>query len=253
MKINLFFILMIVLFLSSCTKRNLEKTEEVSTKGYSLDQALDEYVNKTVDFETMAIKAKCKYQDEDRNVSFTANFRLKKDEIIWVSATLFGIEGARAYITPDSVKVVSRLERSYYEESIEGLQEITGLPVNFEMLQNMVTAKILLVDDNSKLSQSEGFYELATTLDDIMATAFIDDANFLIAKQHVEDESSNTEMEVTYSDYEKVEQYSFPFQADMNVTGDNEINVDLTINSVELNPSLNFPFSISKNYDKKEL
>jgi len=253
MRTNVLSILLLVFVLSSCSKKGLQQTEKTSTEGYSLNAALAEYENNTIDFETFALKAKCKYEDEDRNVTFTANFKIKKDEKIWVSATLFGIEGARALITPDSVQMINRIERSYYSESIEKLQEISGLPVDFGMLQNLITGKILLLNEDTSISQTEGKYELATALEGILGIAFINDASFLMSNQNVKDEALNSEMNIEYSEYGKVDQYDYPFQTNIYVTGEKEITLDLSISSVELNEKQSYSFSINKNYDRKEL
>ncbi len=49
---------------------------------------------------------------------------LQKDKIIWISinATLLGIEAFRAVITPDSVKVLNKLDKVYQLRSVSYLQ-----------------------------------------------------------------------------------------------------------------------------------
>ncbi len=253
MNSKLVYLFVLTIILSACSKKNLERTEEKATEGYTLSQALDEYERHTLDFDTFSAKAKCKYEDEDRNLSFTTNLRVKKDEIIWVSATMFGIEGARAYITPETVQVINRLERSYYSESIEKLQEISGLPVDFYMLQNMITGKILLINDGTTINQKDGSYQLQTALEDIFSIAFLDEANFLMTRQNVTDDVLNSEMDIIYSDYQSVGQFDFPYESSVHVTGEKEIKVELDVSSVELNKDLSFPFNINKNYERKAL
>ncbi len=69
-----------------------------------------------IDCNTFSAKLKVHYEGSDgKDYEFNAFIRLQKDKMIWISinATLLGIEAFRAVITPDSVKVLNKLDKIY--------------------------------------------------------------------------------------------------------------------------------------------
>ena len=68
-----------------------------------------------ISFTTFSAKIDVDYQGTDgKKYNVNANLRMYKDSVIWISVTgLFGIEGLRAYITKDSVKILNKLDKIY--------------------------------------------------------------------------------------------------------------------------------------------
>jgi hypothetical protein len=59
-------------------------------------------------FNTLAVKSKAVLSINDKSNDVNMNFRIKNNEVIWVSVTaIAGLEVARALITPDSVKILN--------------------------------------------------------------------------------------------------------------------------------------------------
>ena len=75
---------------------------------------------------------------ENRSQNISGSLRIKKDEAIYVSiAPILGIEVVRALVTPDSVKIVNRLESSYYLGDINLLNRMFNTDIDFYMLQSL--------------------------------------------------------------------------------------------------------------------
>src|SRR5690606_28598736 len=65
----------------------------------------------------------------------TASIRLIRDEAIWISMTaLLGMEVARVLITPDSIKVINRLQSTYICTPFAYLHDFTGSSLYFSDL-----------------------------------------------------------------------------------------------------------------------
>ena len=66
-----------------------------------------------IDCRTFSAKLKVHYESSDgKDYEFNAFVRLQKDKIIWISINaLLGFEAFRAVITPDSVKVLNKLDK----------------------------------------------------------------------------------------------------------------------------------------------
>ena len=85
----------------------LEDTAAIIKSSYNLLQ------NNLIKVSTFSAKVDVKYIDPDgKKYDVNANIRMYYDSVIWVSVTgLLGIEGVRAYITHDSVKLIDKQNR----------------------------------------------------------------------------------------------------------------------------------------------
>ena len=85
------------------------------------------------DFNYLSSRAKFKYQNGKQKLSTTANFRLKKDSVIWVSISKLGIEGARVLATKDGVQMIDKLSKSYYVYDYAQLSQMYGVEIMKEL------------------------------------------------------------------------------------------------------------------------
>ena len=87
-------IFLLVTFLFSCKK-------EIFQFNFTEKKKLN---IKELDFEYFQAKSKIKFDDGFENFSASANVRIKKDSVIWMSvSSSIGIEGLRAIIRTDSI------------------------------------------------------------------------------------------------------------------------------------------------------
>ena len=81
--------------------------------------------------------------------SFTLNVRMCKDSAIWVSLTpALGVEAARVFMTPDSVKMISKvpLNKFVYEGDYSDFQKSLGVPLDFYSMQEIFSGVPLGID-----------------------------------------------------------------------------------------------------------
>lgn len=91
--------------------------------------------------------------------SFGGTLRMRRDQVIQLSVTKFGIEGARIIFTPDSVLLLDRLNKRYLQSSYAQLHELgVSQPLSFATVQGF------LWNDSER-----DFYELSTTLMGLLA------------------------------------------------------------------------------------
>src|SRR5262249_49197021 len=103
-----------------------------------------------IDFTTFSAKIDEEYEDADGNkYDVNVHLRMDKESVIWVSITaLLGIEGLRAYITPDSVKILDKQNKVYIARSVSYLQEVTELPLDLHTLQELIIGNPVFFDEN---------------------------------------------------------------------------------------------------------
>ena len=99
----------------------------------------------TVQSEYTRIKASGKFEQGEESQNFKAEIRMKRDSIIWIelSDPLVGIKAARAFITPDSIAFVNKIQNEYFAGSFDYLNTKLGTRVDFELLQNLILGEPL--------------------------------------------------------------------------------------------------------------
>src|SRR6476620_8459281 len=118
-----------------------------------------------ISFNTFSGKMKVNFDDSrGKNNDFNAFIRVKKDSIIWVSINAaLGIEAFRILITPDSVKVLNKLDKVVQFRSLSYLQEITQLPIDFHTLQDVIIGNPVFFDRNNIVSVKIGDNSISLT------------------------------------------------------------------------------------------
>ena len=103
-----------------------------------------------INFTTFSGKIDVDYEDANgKKYNVNAHLRMYKDSVIWVSITaILGIEGLRAYITADSVKMLDKQNKKYIARSVSYLQEVTALPLDLKSLQNLLIGNPVFLDSN---------------------------------------------------------------------------------------------------------
>jgi|GEM_PF-1573783 len=119
------------------------KVQASSSSGslYALDAATlyNTLQQHLLQFHTYAARLKVNFIRGNESQNLVVNLRMQSDSLIWMNATaLLGIEVARALITPDSITLINRLKRTYYQKSFQEISAWLGVPVDFHILQNLL-------------------------------------------------------------------------------------------------------------------
>ncbi len=105
-----------------------------------------------IDFKTFSAKIKANYEGGDgRYNEFTAFLHMKKDSAIWIrveASALLGIEALRILVTPDSVKILNKLNKELILRSVSYLQETARIPLDFYTLQDLLIGNPVYLDSN---------------------------------------------------------------------------------------------------------
>ena len=120
-------------------------TKKVQTgviKKQNVTELLSILDKNQIKYQNFAASAQITITQPDETRTINAKIRLKKDSVIWLSASLFGIEGARAILTPDSVKILNRLEQTYIAAPFSYFQKKYNVPLNFSSLQNILVGNV---------------------------------------------------------------------------------------------------------------
>ena len=92
---------------------------------------------------TLDAKLKVNFDNEKTNQSLSVSMKIKKDEVIWLKGTKF-ITIFKAEITPTSVRYYSSFFKNYFEGDFSMIEQLLGVKINFEQLQNLFLGQSLL-------------------------------------------------------------------------------------------------------------
>jgi hypothetical protein len=207
-----------------------------------------------IDFTTFSAKINVDYQGTDgKKYDVNANLRMYRDSAIWISITaILGIEGLRAYITKDSVKILNKQDKMYTARSVAYLSEVTALPLDLHSLQDILIGNPVFADSNiisynrfgnsvSLLSIGEFFKNLIT----LNENARIENSKL----DDVENKRSRT-CNLSYGEYENKKGVLFSTKRRITVAEKSNLDIKLDFKSYDFNETLSFPFSVPKNYNR---
>jgi hypothetical protein len=208
-----------------------------------------------IDCKTFSAKMKVHYEGSDgKDYEFNAYIRLQKDRIIWISINaVLGIEAFRALITPDSVKVLNKLDKVYQLRSVSYLQEMSHMPFDFKSLQEIVLGNPIFLDSNilfyrkdalgiSLLSVGAAYRNYLTLNNDLsIKHSILDDVDPREARS----------FDISYGQYEKTDTIHFSAYRKIVASEKGRLDVEMIFNKYSFNENLNFPFSIPKNYKRR--
>ena len=210
-----------------------------------------------LEFETFSAKINTDYQGSDgKKYDVNVFIRMKKDSIIWVSVNgALGIEGMRVLIDKDSVRILNKLDKEYQVRSLEYLQEVAGLPLDLRTVQELIIGNPVFLDTNivsysteanniSLLSEGRWFRHLISlnNNDHVVHHSKLDDVDILRSRTCY----------INYSDYETNKGVKFSTNRSISVTEKTKLDVKLNFKQYAFNETLTYPFSVPKNYKRKQ-
>jgi len=100
-----------LLFIAGC--KTVKTSDGTTLRVRSANFLVKKLNQQRLDAAWMTAKVRLKFSDNGSTTRASADIRMRKDSVIWMSVRKFGIEGARVMITTDSVYLINRLERQY--------------------------------------------------------------------------------------------------------------------------------------------
>jgi len=207
---------------------------------------------KQLDFMTFSAKAKVKMNIDGKANDVTMNIRIKKNQMIWVSITaVLGLEGARALITPDSIKIINRLDATYLKKPFSYISEYAGSQVSYQALEALITGNAWpgLVTDSTAVQTGNDGLVLSGTLQDLVYKLVIG-ADMRLAKTTMYSRGIVARnLDVDDNGALQVADRMLPAQINISATSvKSKINISLTYTKADFNTNPEFPFTVPARY-----
>ncbi len=221
------------------------------------DSTRKKLVENYIDFKTFSAKIKVETQDnKGKNPDISAVVRMVKDSAIWISltATFLNYEVFRVYITPDSLILLDKREKTVQYRSLDYLQEVTAIPFDFNSLQNLLIGNpVFFNSDNAVFQRNENFILASSLTKDFkhLLTLQAGDMNIIHSKLDDVDFARHRTADLTYGEYQSIEGRNFSADRKLIIAEKNKIDAHLNFKQVEFNKELQLNFSVPKNYKIK--
>jgi len=251
---NLFVIcilLFVICFLSSCSiKKQLTIPPTQTISAMSLDAKIK---SNRLDFEWFAARVKIDLLNKATDKNFTANIRMQRDTLIWISlSAALGYEAARLLITPDSVKLIDRWHKKYYQKELGFLKDyLLLLHIDFQLIQQFIIGEVIFYNDEKlSMEKQENGYLLISQRDNIKNYISFSSQDWNIRQIHVIDQNNNQSILIKYDEYTAVKDKLFAFKRQVQLIKNGTTNIEIHFSKIKVDERLSFPFAIPDKYEQ---
>ncbi|MEH6703154.1 MAG: DUF4292 domain-containing protein [Galbibacter orientalis] len=244
----------ILLFTTSCGSKNVLGVGELKS-NLSAKNIIGNHYKNELDFETLTGRIKIDYSDGENSQGTTVSIRMKKDEAIWMSATLSVV---KVLITPTRVSFYNKLDNTYFDGDFSYLNKLLGTELNFEMVQNLLLGQAVF-DLNKEpyyASSVANKYQLKPEKQsELFKTLFLlEPTYFKMSLQQISQPSKNRLLSIDYKNYQTVDGKILPNEIEINaVDKEHKNRIEIEYNSVEFNRDVSFPYSIPSGFKQVEI
>ena len=268
MKKNIIYCIIILsITISSCkTTRSIIKAPLKEQGSSFLFKKLNE---NELQYKTFKSSFTADYEKGKKKTSVSGTIRIKKDSLIWCSITPgLGIEAARMAISPDSLKIINKMEGTYILKDFDFINELINKGLDYDMLQSLIIGNDFSFYDKSsfKASIDNREYRLSTlhrhrlrklsktadSLTDVIPfeQIFLDPNNFKISKVYIKEiDKVNRTFQAVYKDHVVINKQLVPQSVEFNINdGENKIHILLKYSKIQIDPVQSYPFNIPVKY-----
>lgn len=220
-------------------------------------EALSVLNKNKINFKTFSSKARIQYEDHNgKQPDFNAFIRLQKDSVLWVSisSTFLGIEAFRILITPDTLIILNKLNKTVEYHPFSYIESFAKIPMDFKLLQNIIIGNPVYIGDSIVSYRKTENHILIGTVGDFfknLITLSTGKDDLQRIKLDDIDISQNRTAALLYGDYENNGDFDFATTREINVSEKSKVNVSIEFKQYGFNKELSFPFSIPRNYKTK--
>ena len=198
-------------------------------------------------------RAKTDYRKAGEHQNLTLNLKMKKDSIIWVSVTaIMGLEAARILITPDSIKVMDRINKEYLARDFNFLTRYTNCKLTISQLQNILLGNHLFPAENYFLLKNEsGLVNATAEINKVENFLEISGDNYRVKSSLLTNLVTMQKMKVDYDEFSEVEKKMVPNKLEINVKSNNEeMKISMNYSNISTSEIESFPFSVPASYER---
>jgi hypothetical protein len=204
-------------------------------------------------FNTFSARANTKLDVNGDSKDVTLNIRIDRDKQIWVSISaniLISVEIARAVITPDSIKIVNKLQGLYIKKPFSYIYTYASRQVNYKTLESLLVGNAMpeLLNEKASLQTDNNNITLSGTLQDLIYKLMIG-PDMKVAQLNLSNQNEGQSLQVTNQAFIQASNKIVPSQINIaSVIKDKTLHVNLHYTKVDFDQQLQYPFNIPESY-----
>tara|TARA_A100001015_G_scaffold217118_1_gene243915 strand:+ start:11268 stop:12155 length:888 start_codon:yes stop_codon:yes gene_type:complete len=257
-------VLIILLVLSSCKAK---KQTKFRVSNIPKTNKLIELMNSSK-FNCNWISAKIsgKFINNNQNISFKGNIKIKNDSLIWLSLSPgLGLELGRVLFDQDSIHFMNRFEKKYYKISYESLSSMIEFNINFDEIQSIILGNPIMIFANKKFiteiieddfslssfnkKQRQKILKNKKKSDTDIFVTKINPITYRVINEKYQNLFYNKMLSIEYKDFEKINNNLLAESINLSIESETQIKLLISFSKVQINKKLSFPFNIPESYE----
>lgn len=261
-KLNIILFFSFLLILISCGTQ--KGAAESSAEEMKTSAIINSSLRQKPVFTHLTILSKINADIDGNSVGLNGKIYIQDGRKIWVNVSKFGINAARAEVTPNGFKAYEKLDRTYIDGDFSYFNNLLKVDfIDYQKLQNLLLGRIFIEmrasDFHSEIINNEyvlTYRDNSKLLDEPEDGKYIQTYKFgpdyLLREAILKDPGSKMELQINYSDWLKVGSQSFPKNVKILVKDKKTQKVELEYNNFTYEQS-ETPFEIPPGYKPNKL
>jgi hypothetical protein len=282
---HLAFLGLIITLMFGC-KHTEKVVIEKKVKAISVRRAVKLVIDNEIKFNTLSVKRVGLTINNDGDVnSFRAQYKIRKDSLVQISAQKLTIPVGKIEINPDSFKVVFHMGKFVMIESLQKISEFIGYDIDYQTIQSILCNHLQSIRQDQKdnsfkdyvLDIEENMYKISSIRERrfkkfvsndeklerfkqrkdeehfIKQDIFIDPDIFVVRKVVFNDIDYGRIVTITFSEFMALGEKWFPGNIHILLSGGKPMDVKIELSRVVLDDEADFGFSIPPKYKREAL
>ncbi len=265
MKYKFGIIIASLMILASCkTTRTVTTTTQTPPprQASQIEQVLKQVQSAEPKFETANVsKMSMEINVNERNFNVSATCKIKKDSAIYLSVQpFFGIEVFKAELTPDSMKVIDKMNHRFFVVDYQFFKQRFGVDVDFYSLQGLifnqffcVGQKTIQTKDLKIIPLAGGNISINFVSETMQQSTEINSLN-LIQQVILKAKKSGYQLQTTYGDFSIENMINIPHKISMTASSEKSKAIcNFSILRVDFNNKLTFTATNTDRYIRGDI
>lgn len=187
--------------------------------------------------------------------TFNGVMRWERGEKIWISMSLFGIEGVRAMIDSSGVQWIDRMNGEYHYIPMNKLASKINIDMDFAAIERLILGLPTMKDTlPTEVTTSDQWIKWVTDhKNGFQSIAIFNRINNMLIEYNANNPLQHRSLSAKYSDARVVGNGWFPFERMVSIVeNSSEFKSQVRFSEVAISDELSFPFEITNKYKKVE-
>jgi uncharacterized protein DUF4292 len=206
-----------------------------------------------LNFNTFSGRAKTTLSINGKSNDVTMNIRISKGQKIWVSITaIAGIEVARALITPDSIKVINKLQSLYVKKPFNYIYRFASKQIDYNSLEALFVGNAIpqLLTENAKMQVDSLGVTFSGNLDELVYKMIVN-PDLKVQETDLSNPAQVQSLQVNNGTFIQATNRTFPSQINIaSSVGNKKLQMNLRYIKADFDLPLEYPFNIPSGYEE---